>query len=114
MQAIVRADVQLAIAQMFDIPNKLYLGREYDLATQLVEDTPIMLNLREFTTHAVVLGMTGTGKTGLGVVALEETLLQGVPCIILDPKGDITNLALNFPDLAPSDFGTNQERICRK
>jgi hypothetical protein len=89
---------------MFDQPGKLYLGREYDLDTSQPTDTPILLSARDLTTHAVCLGMTGTGKTGLGIVALEETLLQGVPCIIVDPKGDITNLALNFPNLAPGDF----------
>jgi hypothetical protein len=89
---------------MFDQPGKLYLGREYDLHTNQPADTPILLSARDLTTHAVCLGMTGTGKTGLGIVALEEVLLQGVPCIIVDPKGDITNLALNFPSLAPSEF----------
>jgi hypothetical protein len=89
---------------MFDQPGKLYLGREYDLDDQRPTDTPILLSARDLTTHAVCLGMTGTGKTGLGVVVLEEALLQGVPCIIVDPKGDITNLALNFPSLAPDDF----------
>ncbi len=93
---------------MFDQPSiqpgKLYLGREFDLDTGTPTETPIQLNLRDFTTHAVCLGMTGTGKTGLGIVALEEALMQGTPCIIVDPKGDITNLALSFPNLAPGDF----------
>jgi hypothetical protein len=92
-------------------PGKLYLGREFDLddgkptsSTSSGQASPIQLNLRDLTTHAVCLGMTGTGKTGLGIVALEEALMQGVPCIIVDPKGDITNLALSFPNLAPQDF----------
>ncbi len=89
---------------MFDQPGKLYLGREYDLDTQQTADTPILLGMRDLTTHAVCLGMTGTGKTGLGIVVLEEVLLQGIPCIVVDPKGDITNLALNFPHLRPADF----------
>ncbi len=89
---------------MFDQPNKLYLGQEFDLTRGAPDGEPVLVNLRELNTHAICLGMTGTGKTGLGIVALEETLLQGVPCIILDPKGDITNLALNFPDLGPADF----------
>lgn len=89
---------------MFEQPQRLYLGREFDLQRGAADDTPVSINSRELTTHAVCLGMTGTGKTGLGVVVLEEVLMQGVPCIILDPKGDITNLALNFPDLAAADF----------
>lgn len=89
---------------MFDQPGKLYLGREYDLDDQRPASTPILLSARDLTTHAVCLGMTGTGKTGLGIVVLEETLLQGIPCVIIDPKGDITNLVLNFPQLQPHDF----------
>lgn len=89
---------------MFEQPNKLYLGREYDRERNTVDDTPVAINVRDLTTHAVCLGMTGTGKTGLGVVALEEALMQGVPCIVLDPKGDITNLALNFPNLSAEEF----------
>lgn len=89
---------------MFEQPQRIYLGREFDLQRGVADDEPVSINSRELTTHAVCLGMTGTGKTGLGVVMLEEVLMQGVPCIILDPKGDITNLALNFPDLAPADF----------
>jgi hypothetical protein len=92
---------------MFDQPGqpgKLYLGREFDLDLQRPTETPVFVSARDFTTHAVCLGMTGTGKTGLGIVTLEEALLQGIPCIIVDPKGDITNLALSFPNLAPGDF----------
>ncbi len=92
------------IEHMFVQPNKLYLGREFDRNTGATSDTPVMVALRDLTTHAVCLGMTGTGKTGLGIVALEEALLQDVPCVIVDPKGDITNLALNFPDLEPASF----------
>ncbi|BCX05217.1 MAG: hypothetical protein KatS3mg053_3155 [Candidatus Roseilinea sp.] len=88
----------------FDQPGKLYLGREYDFDAGQPTGDPIVLGLRDLTTHAVCLGMTGTGKTGLGIVVLEELLLQGIPCIIVDPKGDITNLALSFPRLQPADF----------
>ena len=48
--------------------------------------------------------MTGSGKTGLGVVLIEEVLRAGLPALLIDPKGDLTNLCLTFPDLAPADF----------
>ncbi len=87
-----------------DKPGKLYLGREYDLKKSTVTDRPVLYKTRHLTTHGVILGMTGSGKTGLGIILLEETLLQGVPVLILDPKGDMTNLLLTFPDLRPEDF----------
>ncbi len=58
----------------------------------------------DLTTHGVIVGMTGSGKTGLGIIYLEEALLRGIPTLIIDPKGDMTNLLLTFPDLLPADF----------
>ncbi len=58
----------------------------------------------DLTTHGVIIGMTGSGKTGLGVIYLEEALRAGIPTLVLDPKGDMTNLLLTFPELAPDDF----------
>ena len=58
----------------------------------------------DFTTHGVIVGMTGSGKTGLGIVLVEEALTAGVPALLIDPKGDLTNLCLTFPQLTPSDF----------
>jgi hypothetical protein len=58
----------------------------------------------DLTTHGVIVGMTGSGKTGLGIIFLEEALRAGIPALILDPKGDMTNLLLTFPGLAPADF----------
>jgi hypothetical protein len=58
----------------------------------------------DLTTHAVITGMTGSGKTGLGVIMLEEAAFKGIPAIVVDPKGDLTNLLLHFPDLLPEDF----------
>jgi hypothetical protein len=81
-----------------------YLGRAYDPIKQVVTEKEITYDPADLTTHAVVTGMTGSGKTGLCVVLLEEAALQGIPAIIIDPKGDLTNLLLHFPDLAPQDF----------
>jgi hypothetical protein len=80
-----------------------YLGKEFDLASGQLGAT-YSLDANHLTTHAAILGMTGSGKTGLGITLLEEALLDGVPALILDPKGDITNLALTFPDMTPQDL----------
>ncbi|MBK7904205.1 MAG: ATP-binding protein [Proteobacteria bacterium] len=80
-----------------------YLGREYDPATQQLGDE-LLYDSRDLTTHAVCIGMTGSGKTGLCVSLLEEAAIDGVPAIVIDPKGDIANLALTFPQLRPEDF----------
>jgi hypothetical protein len=87
-----------------ELPACFYLGREYDLAAKTVLKKPIMYDARDLTTHGVVVGMTGSGKTGLCISLLEEAALDGIPCIIIDPKGDLTNLLLQFPDLDPKDF----------
>lgn len=76
----------------------LYLGRE------LETDEPVVYSADDLTTHGVIVGMTGSGKTGLGIDLIEEALLNGISCLIIDPKGDMGNLALNFPNLAPADF----------
>ncbi|MHB0878757.1 MAG: ATP-binding protein, partial [Anaerolineae bacterium] len=84
--------------------GSFYLGKEYDLAGKAVLDRPGNYDSRDLTTHAVCVGMTGSGKTGLCISLLEEAALDRVPAIIIDPKGDITNLLLAFPDLRPEDF----------
>jgi len=81
-----------------------YLGREYDLEQGRLLERPLVYDARDLTTHAVCVGMTGSGKTGLCVDLLEEAALDGVPAIIIDPKGDMPNLELAFPDLKPGDF----------
>ncbi len=81
-----------------------YLGQEYNLAEGEMLDETIHYDARDLTTHAVCLGMTGSGKTGLGVILLEEAALDGVPSMVIDPKGDMTNLLLTFPELRPEDF----------
>lgn len=87
-----------------EAPANFYLGRQYDPQTGKVTSNVVYYDARDLTTHAVVVGMTGSGKTGLCISLLEEAILDGIPAIIIDPKGDITNLLLNFPDLRPEDF----------
>ena len=71
---------------------------------KLLDGGELVLDPDDLTTHAVIVGMTGSGKTGLGIVLLEEALSKGVPALILDPKGDMGNLALTFPDLSAASF----------
>ncbi len=84
--------------------NHFYLGREHDLAAGETSDKPLLYKSKDLTTHAVCVGMTGSGKTGLCVSLLEEAALDGIPAIIIDPKGDLGNLLLGFEDLKPEDF----------
>jgi hypothetical protein len=84
--------------------SNFYIGRAYDPAKQTITTKQVTYDPADLTTHAVVTGMTGSGKTGLCVTLLEEAALQGIPAIIIDPKGDLTNLLLHFPNLAPQDF----------
>jgi hypothetical protein len=85
-------------------PGGFYLGREYDLAGGRLLPEPVLYDSQHLTTHAVCVGMTGSGKTGLCVSLLEEAALDGVPAIAIDPKGDLGNLLLAFPELRPEDF----------
>ncbi len=88
----------------FEKLGAFYLGREYDVVSDKRLDHLVMYDARDLTTHAVCVGMTGSGKTGLCIDLLEEAAIDSVPAIIIDPKGDITNLLLTFPDLRPEDF----------
>ncbi len=81
-----------------------YLGREYDAASAQLKDELVLYDSKDLTTHAVCVGMTGSGKTGLCLSLLEEAAIDGVPAICIDPKGDLGNLLLTFPGLAPADF----------
>lgn len=81
-----------------------YLGKEYDPASRTLKEDLILYDSKDLNTHAVIIGMTGSGKTGLGIGLLEEALIDNIPVIAIDPKGDLPNLLLNFPDLKPKDF----------
>ena len=84
--------------------GQFYLGRSYDPDAKKVEDDLILYDSKDLVTHGVVLGMTGSGKTGLCLALLEEAAMDNIPAIIIDPKGDISNLLLMFPDLDAKSF----------
>jgi len=88
----------------FEKLGVFYLGREVEPDTMQPTNQALLYDSGDLTTHAVVVGMTGSGKTGLGVGLIEEAAIDGIPVLAIDPKGDLTNLALTFPNLAPGDF----------
>ena len=88
----------------FEKMGVFYLGRVFDPAMQQTTAEPLLYDAKDLTTHAVCLGMTGSGKTGLGIGLLEEAAIDGIPVIVIDPKGDLGNLLLTFPNLSPADF----------
>jgi len=88
----------------FEKLGAFYLGKEYDLHTRKINDNYLLYNSKDLVTHAVCIGMTGSGKTGLGVTLLEEAAIDGIPSIVIDPKGDLTNLFLTFPEMKAEDF----------
>jgi hypothetical protein len=81
-----------------------YLGRHYDLEAKKPSDNLLLYDSKDMVTHGVCVGMTGSGKTGLCIALLEEAAIDNIPAIIIDPKGDLTNMLLTFPDLRPEDF----------
>jgi hypothetical protein len=87
-----------------EMDGNFYIGRAFDLKSGKTLEKPILYDPDDLTTHGVVVGMTGSGKTGLCIDILEEAALSDIPALIIDPKGDIANLLLHFPDLRPEDF----------
>jgi hypothetical protein len=88
----------------FEKLGAFYLGRGFDPEKNADAADPLMYDSRDLTTHAVCVGMTGSGKTGLCISLIEEAALDGIPAIVIDPKGDIANLMLTFPGLTPAEF----------
>jgi hypothetical protein len=84
--------------------GSFYLGKEFDVSQAKLTDRLLLYDARDLTTHGVCVGMAGSGKTGLCIDLLEEAAVDGIPALIIDPKGDITNLLLQFPDLEAEDF----------
>lgn len=96
--------VGVTAMQDFEKLGVFYLGREYDPAAQQVRENLLLYDAKDLTTHAVCVGMTGSGKTGLCLTLLEEAAIDGIPAIAIDPKGDLGNLMLAFPELRAEDF----------
>lgn len=88
----------------FEKLGAFYLGRPYDLEKKQPREGLLLYDSKDLVTHAVCVGMTGSGKTGLGIALLEEAAIDGIPSLVIDPKGDLTNLLLTFPNLSGDDF----------
>ncbi len=88
----------------FEKLGAFYLGREYDLDEGEITPNLLLYDAKDLTTHAVCVGMTGSGKTGLCISLLEEAAIDGIPTIAIDPKGDLGNMMLTFPTLSADDF----------
>jgi len=88
----------------FEKLGLFYLGRELDVQSGAQTPDPFLYKSKDLTTHGVIIGMTGSGKTGLGIGLIEEAVMDNIPSIIIDPKGDMGNLLLTFPDCSPEDF----------
>ncbi len=100
----------------FEKLGAFYLGKAVDPETKKRRDEYLLYDSKDLTTHALCVGMTGSGKTGLCIGLLEEAAIDGIPALVIDPKGDMSNLLLSFPELNPSDFTpwVNAEEAQRK
>ncbi len=112
--------------QDYEKLGSFYLGKIYNPVEKKVEDSLVMYDSKDLTTHAMCVGMTGSGKTGLCITLLEEAAIDNIPIIIIDPKGDMTNLLLSFPEFKTEDYlpwinesdaatkGITAQKICNK
>ena len=91
-------------AEQYEKLGAFYLGQNVDLDTGKALDEATLYDSADLTTHATIIGMTGSGKTGLGIGLIEEAAMDGVPVLAIDPKGDLGNLLLTFPELKAQDF----------
>jgi hypothetical protein len=94
----------MTTATDFEKLGVFYLGRPWDLATRKPKPGLVLYDSKDLVTHAVCVGMTGSGKTGLCLALLEEAAIDGIPALVIDPKGDLADLMLTFPELRPEDF----------
>src|SRR5262247_344226 len=90
--------------QDFETLGVFYLGKAYDMKAAKPKDELILYESKDLVTHGVCVGMTGSGKTGLCIGLLEEAAIDGIPSIVIEPKGDLANLLLTFPQLRGEDF----------
>src|SRR5690242_6686274 len=102
--------------QDFEKLGVFYFGRVFDQKAARPANDLLLYDSKDLVTHAVCVGMTGSGKTGLCLALLEEAAIDGIPAIAIDPKGDLGNLLLTFPELRASDFrpwvdGAEAERL---
>jgi len=97
-------DPSTPLRASFEQLGLFYLGREVDPETRVRRDVPLLYDSSDLVTHGVIVGMTGSGKTGLGIDLIEEAAIDGVPVIAIDPKGDLGNLLLTFPQLSAAEF----------
>src|SRR4030065_722101 len=104
------------VCQCFEHRGVFYLGREFDLKKKALKENLVLYDSRDLVTHAVCVGMTGSGKNGLCIGLREEGVIDNMPAIVVDPKGDLANLLLTFPDLKEGDFlpWINEEEAQRK
>src|SRR6266540_2265266 len=100
----------------FEKLGAFYLGRPYDLQKKTAKTGLLLYASKDLLTHAVCVGMTGSGKTGLCIALLEEAAIDGIPSVVIDPKGDLANLLLTFPNLRAEDFApwVNEEDAQKK
>ena len=100
----------------FEKLGQFYLGRLYDVEKKESKSDLLLYDSKDLVTHAVCVGMTGSGKTGLCIGLLEEAAIDGIPAIVIDPKGDLSNLLLTFPKLTGDSFlpWINEEEGRRK